>query len=736
MDAHDCVQVKCRLIKQLYLKENGWGFSLFQGEDSKTFKAVGMNLPTQYKIKYILSGNWQTGRDGIPELKTSAYVIPEQTEEAGIVAFLKTLDAGIGEKLARKIYKEFGARTWKVIMEDPSAVARVKGVGQIRAEKLMKAMTTNKTASDLAGFLSGAGVRITFNQVNSIVKEFKDDALEIARSNPYALIGKSMLDFNSADIVGKFLGYENGNVNRLQAYIKPLFATISSKGHICYPLDMFIREMCRRMQCSEDDCKSAITMAWSAGEVRGTNTFIYLRKRYEEEVFIAKQIKRMADCNSYQSIRNIDVFIKEFENENFPLAAQQEQAVRNAFENQVTIITGGPGTGKSTVTKAILYVHKKVYGTGSQPILLAPTGKAARRLAEATGQAACTVHKAVGYRGDDAADDEDILLEGNIIIVDESSMLDQSIAAILLKKIKNTAKLVFVGDPDQLPSVGAGNILSDMIVSGVIPTTRLETIFRQAQDNPIISNSHKINMGVTALDYSRTFKFIEAYSSQELFEKACVLYFKCVKAYGIDNVLLLNPQRNNTDLSVDAFNLKLQELMHKYNLLPFKDKGISIVSKGRSYRVGDKIMQLKNTNDASNGDTGFIHDIVRVYDSNASEGFKLVARVEFNNDGIVHDYDSEALCDCDLAYCSTVHKAQGEEYQTVIMVVTKEHAALLKRNVIYTGITRAKEHVAIIGEFDALCKAIENGAQDKRYTLLADRLYSLCKPQAHQTSLS
>lgn len=324
------------------------------------------------------------------------------------------------------------------------------------------------------------------------------------------------------------------------------------------------------------------------------------------------------------------------------------------------------------------------------------------------------------------------MLDGNLIIIDEVSMMDQAIASILFERIKSGIRVVLVGDIDQLPSVGCGNVLADLISSGVVPTTRLTVIFRQAGENPIVKNAHAINSGDANLSFSKSFKFVQCSNEQEVFEAACKMYVKCVKAYGDDKVVLLNPQRNNTFVSVDRFNNELQSRIN--SLVPGKME----IKVGKTvFRERDKVMELKNTEiGPKNGDVGYIKEITRRKDLDDPDIFIYYANIEWNGDENWIEYSQDDLRHVTLAYCTTVHKSQGSEFPSVIEVVSKAHSSMLKRNLIYTGITRAKVNVCLVGELDALQMAVSNNTQEVRHTLLASRLQTALKKQSDNTNLT
>ena len=367
--------------------------------------------------------------------------------------------------------------------------------------------------------------------------------------------------------------------------------------------------------------------------------------------------------------------------------AAKEQIIKNV------VLVGQGGVGKTMLAEAMLHL----------------TGKTTRLGGHAGTK------PTLDYDGQEA-----IMLEGNLIIVDEASMMDQAIACILFERIKSGSRVVLVGDIDQLPSVGCGNVLADLIRSEVVPTTRLTVIFRQAEENPIIINAHKINNGDSNLQFGKTFRFVQCRNEEEVFKAACSMYTKCVKAYGDEKVLLINPQRNNTPISVDRFNVELQSRINPPAI------GKMEIKVGKTvFREGDKVMELKNIEDGpKNGDVGHIREITRRPDSDDPDTFNYYASIEWNGEDTLIEYSQDDLRHVTHAFCTTVHKSQGSEYQSVIEVVSKAHPSMLRRNLVYTGITRAKVNVCLIGEMDALRMAVANNTQEIRYTLLASRLHT------------
>ena len=730
--------VRCTFVYEVMSSPDGWQMVEYRNKETdKLFMACGTHLPIQKKVVYDLYGQWTFNKRKQRQFSVSYYDTPKQTDRESVISYLQALKCGFGVKKATAVYDEFGEKTWDIVDENPWELMSVKGVTSGVIDKMLAKRTEVIQTKNLIVLCNNAGVSIQPTTMQSVIAKYGNDASRRITENPYCLLDFEV-SFDKADAIASSLGFSEDFPPRLEAGLLTVLKSAEVRGHVCLPREdktdkegkviakSVVTGMKEYLRVPEDKCKTAINNAWTAGKIRTANGFVFLQENYEQEESIATNLRRLMSA-SFMAVDNVDNIITECEKANFKLADSQRDAVKMVFQNQMNIITGGPGTGKTTVTKAVLYTHKAVYGESSDPLLLAPTGKASRRMSEATGMPSQTIHSAVGYKGDHVPPDEG-MLPGNLIIVDEVSMMDQRIASILLEKIETGAKVVFVGDVDQLPSVGAGNVLMDMINSKVIPVTRLTVIFRQAGDNPIITNAFKINTGDTNLLLNNEFKFIEAKDDSETFEKAWRFYFWCVKAYGIDNVVLLNPQKRNTDVSVPAFNKRLQEELHKPENLQYLgldtecEFGIRIGD--ITYRTGDRVMQLKNTERARNRDIGISGDIKRRPDPDDPEHWIYFTYIEFNEDGKLLEYTVNDMRDIDLAYCMTVHKSQGSEYKVVIEVVSTSHPTMLTRKIVYTGITRARQYICLVGQKEALDIAINTSVVEPRHTLLRQRLSS------------
>lgn len=724
-------EVRC---KHSFTIHSADGFMVVRYKDADTGEylvACGSNLPTASDIIYTLHGKWGMSKNGKygRQFEVSYFDMEQPKGKAAIVSYFCSLKCGIGKVVSGRIYAKWGDGVWNVLESDPSQLKAVNGVTDKIVTKLMTRLKETEFQRKIIAKLGDAAAAITPKMLNDLVRYCNKnelDPLDTVEHHTYSLMQVRGFGFETVDRLARALpDFDPARSARLIASLAYIFEQKSMEGHVCVPKDELLGEMTKVLNAgfhnavSEDSCKEALNLAYKMKAIKVTANMVYSTKSFEEETGIVKDIRRIMSASD-SKITEIDTFIEEYEDANFKLADSQRDAVHGVFEHQVEIITGGPGTGKTTVTKAVLYVHQQVFGGDSNAVLLAPTGRAARRMSEATGFPAQTIHSAIGYTGVPELDNRNEgFLEGNLFIIDESSMMDQFIAAKLLSMIPDGAKVVFVGDPDQLPSVGAGNVLREMIRSKAVPTTRLSVIFRQAQDNPIVGNSLKINQGCTNLTFTNTFCFIERSAPEEILRTACAFYVKAVKKFGLENVILLNPFRNKGMLSVNEFNRQLQNLIN-----PPIEGEESIKIRKLEFRPRDLVMQTKNTEIAMNGDIGVIHEISKMPDPDDMNRWTYIASIEFNGDGKRHDYTPEMMQDLDLAYCTTVHKSQGSEYQTVIMVVSEEHKVMLKRNIIYTGVTRAKQNVALIGQTEALNTAILNNQTDVRHTLLGDRLHA------------
>ena len=438
---------------------------------------------------------------------------------------------------------------------------------------------------------------------------------------------------------------------------------------------------------------------------------------------LAFSIHSLLSSGSINSYGNLNAEIARLEKKlGITMAPEQRDAVTTALRSQISVITGGPGTGKTMIQRVILDIYRSKH-PDAKIVCCAPTGRAARRMEQSTGMPATTIHKALGLlAGDDGSYCEAEMLEADLVLVDEVSMMDVYLAGHLFRSIPRGCQLVLIGDADQLPSVGPGAVLSEIIACGEVPVVRLDKIFRQSYGSRIAANAKLIRHGNLSLEYGEDFQFFESADlavSANLIEE---LYLQETARFGVDNVALLSPYRQKTETGINALNERLREKINP----PDIKKPEAVFGK-RRFRLGDKVMQTKNHEDVNNGDIGYITGV-------ANDGSDVSVQVDFG-DSRTAEYESSDLDMLDLAYASTIHKSQGSEYQSVIINLQCAHAVMLVRPLIYTAITRAKARVILVGERRALCIAIKRTDTEQRGTMLAARIQELTGSQTRASAL-
>ena len=452
------------------------------------------------------------------------------------------------------------------------------------------------------------------------------------------------------------------------------------------------------------------------GAVVAYKQYLYSPRVFGQEDDTARMIaERLANISVAENIESALESVRE--SLGITLSQKQEQAVRTAFQHGLTIITGSPGTGKTTVLKAIIEVFKNLHPKGKFA-LMAPTGRASRRMAESTGvDEARTLHSALGLgTGEEVGDGERVrFVDADLVIVDEFSMVDMWLAQQFFKRIGQHTRVVLVGDPNQLPSVGAGNVFYELIHSGMVPVTVLDWIFRQSKDGLIAYNAKFINEGSTKLYYGNDFVFVDSPTQIETARRIQDIYCKEAAERGIENVQILSPFREKGEAASEQLNRAIRERVN-----PFRSAEEEVRIGSRTFRVHDRVMQTKNTEKVSNGDLGFITGI-----TTGSKGEWLV-QMDFGGDRKL-TYTPEQLAHVDLAYATTIHKAMGSEFETVIIPIVKAHTIMLYRNLLYTAVTRAKKKVILVGHKAILFMAVHRADISKRNTMLGERIRLYCK---------
>ena len=682
------------------------------------FSAVGYEIPMTDAVKLALEGEWEKGKYGLQFVVEQWHEIIPETE-SGVYNYLSSgLLKGIGPKTAAEIVARFGVNSLKVIEKTPEMLLTIRGITEERLEEIKLSYAESRALRDIITLL--APFKLSPKAALRIYQYFGPASLEILRKSPYALCRIPGYGFSRVDAIMQKNNCDLHDPMRVQG---ALFCALDNAGndggHLFLDKGKLMdgamsllngKIPVTSLRIKKEEVESALNGMVLEGTVISARDNIYNPRVFAQEDTVAQIISKILiekpPCEFIQPI--LEKVKTDFQ---IRLSEKQEIAVNEAFRNNLSIITGSPGTGKTTVLKTILEVYRRLYPEG-RIRLMAPTGRASRNMAESTGfKDARTMHNALGLTGeeDEADMKKDVgTLDADLIIVDEFSMVDMWLAFKFFSRIRRGTKLVLVGDPDQLPSVKPGNVFKEMISCGIIPVTVLDQIFRQSKDSFIAHNAKIINRGETNLFYGEDFQFINAKTQEETAMIIMELYCQEVYEHGIERVQILSPFRHKGDASSDQMNMTLREIIN-----PFTSDEDEIRAGATVFRVGDRIMQNKNTPQVSNGDLGFIRGI----DSGSEPGIN----VDFGEDRKMK-YRPEDMNKLELAYATTIHKAMGSEYDIVLMPMLKSHIIMLSRNLLYTGITRAKKRVILVGQKPALFMAIHCNDITKRNTMLGERI--------------
>lgn len=629
----------------------------------------------------------------------------------GIEKYLGSgLVKGIGPKFAQLIVNRFGLDTIEIIETDIKRLYEVPGIGQKRVEKIAESWEKQKDIKNVMLFLQGYGVSTAY--AAKIYRQYGKESIDTVKTNPYKLADDIWgIGFKTADTIASKMGYEKNDLRRLKSGVTYTLSHMAEEGNVYAEEEQLVKSAIELLDADETPVRQAISEMLQSEDLIADAEAIYMPPFYYAEVGTANRLNKLMDCvegSLFNIIPDISVISKQT---GIEYDEVQAEAIREAVSSKVMVLTGGPGTGKTTTTQGIIAALKAM---GLRILLAAPTGRAAKRMSEATGMEAKTIHRLLEYNPQDGYKrNDDNPLEGDALIVDECSMIDLLLMNNLMKAIPAGMRLVLVGDIDQLPSVGAGNVLRDIIDSKRIPVIRLTRIFRQAQESRIVMSAHAINKGVfpdTSNGKNTDFFFIQ----QENPEQAVDTIVKLVKerlpnAYKrpTSDIQVLTPMQRGV-VGAANLNMALQNVLNPGQ--------VSLNRSGYSFRQGDRVMQLRNNYDKEvfNGDLGYI-ERVDMEDRTLFVCF----------DGRTVEYDVSELDELTLAYATTIHKSQGSEYPIVVMPVLMTHYVMLQRNLIYTGITRAKKICVLVGTKKALSFAIRNLSVLKRNTKLKERLSAL-----------
>ena len=712
-------RLRCVVERITYQNEdNGYSVIRCSASGFRDLVTVVGNMPEVHVGSILqLEGWWKTdpkyGRQFV--MQTFEETLPATVY--GIEKYLGSgLVKGVGPMFARRIVQKFGKDTLDIIEDDPERLIEVYGIGKVRVERIRQSWEEQKEVKNIMLFLQSHDV--STSHATKIYKTYGNQSLDIVKENPYRLADDIWgIGFKTADSIADKLGFDHNEYVRLRSGLMYTLNSLADEGHCFSTESMLIKAGIEQLQVEEPLLKDVLEQMIRDDDVildtyqkddGQQETAIYLPPFYFSETGTARRLFQIAESEGV-SVEYTEGLAERIGKKNgIEYDEVQLDAIRTAVTSKIMLLTGGPGTGKTTTTQGIITAFRQ---SGLKVLLAAPTGRAAKRLSEVTGLEAKTIHRLLEFKPPEGYQrNEENPLEGDVLIVDECSMIDIMLMYNLLKAIPDTMRLILVGDVDQLPSVGAGNVLRDIIDSGAFPVVRLTRIFRQAQQSRIIMNAHRINEGKTP-DLSNGSKSDFFYIEQEDPEKVPDQIVGLIKTrlpnyYHVSSgdIQILTPMQRGV-IGAENLNQVIQTAVNP--------EGDGLRRGGYTVRTGDKVMQIRNNYDTEvfNGDIGTGESVDLEYQT---------LRVGY--DGRSVEYERSELDEIVLAYAVTIHKSQGSEYPIVIMPVMMSHYVMLQRNLIYTGVTRAKKILVVVGTKKALNYAVRNVTVKKRNTLLRIRL--------------
>lgn len=735
------MQKKGKLVRIIFNNpENGYTVAVFD-TDEGAVRIAGSFAEPKTGASYRLEGKFTIhARYGEQFSFTSYEELLPEGEEA-ILEFLSAGNIrGIGPKTARNLVDAFGAETLKIIEENPQELLKITGIGPKSLAKIIEAFAESREAADISIELRELG--IDMSDAVRIYKIYGSESIAVVKDNPYTLVEDIRgITFPKADRIAGMLGFEPESSRRIESGIRYALRTWAVSGSTLMPEELLVEKVAGLLEVSRETVRDSLKDMVFSGELEedviDEVPAIYLYGYYHAEQRVAYNLKRIRNAQIRYLAADVENLIRDAEESQasegdyVSLSREQKTAVTACLAGNLSIITGGPGTGKTTIINTLVRIFKRL---GYEVALAAPTGRAAKRMEEASGEPAMTIHRLLEYV---YSEDEELLnfgrneenpLEQDVIIVDEASMIDIMLMDGLLSAVKDGTRLIFTGDADQLPSVGAGNVLRDMISSEFIYTSRLTEIFRQAENSRIITNSHRINNGEFPLqgEHGDDF-FIMKRDSEEAILEAIKEMVEGRLARGFDfiqsaaDIQILTPTKRGI-LGAPSMNTVLQDVINP------SDGGPELRIGGKIFRPGDKVMQLRNNYGAEwrdeitwvegegifNGDMGTVMSV-------DVDGKTMVVR----SDDRLITYEGDMFEEVDLAYAVTVHKSQGTEFPAVIIPAWRFPPMLMTRNLLYTAVTRGKKLVLIIGDPRCVRYMVDNNRADGRCTGLRSRLAAM-----------
>jgi exodeoxyribonuclease V alpha subunit len=659
-----------------------------------------------------VTGRWTEHPRYGPTFRAASYQQVSPATRTGIEKYLASgAIKGIGEVTARRIVDHFGTEALEILDADPTRILEVAGVSKKRAQQIAASWKGHSQLREVLVFLQSYGVSSTY--AHKIHRLYKERTVEMVRENPYRLaIDVRGIGFKKADAIAMHLGFPKDSPFRAEAAAAYTLAEAAFEGHTYFPRRALVQQSADELDIDPEILDQAVDRLAAVGRVVLEDERVYLPHLFQAEYEIALHLRSIARGEGTEDPR-LEALLAEAEKElSVELEATQREAVLSVFAHRLVVITGGPGTGKTTLLKVLLRLYERLE---LKALCASPTGRAAKRMAEATGHEASTIHRLLQYqpRTHEFFRNEDNPLQGDLLVVDEASMLDTELFAHLVKAIPKDASFVLVGDVDQLPSVGPGSVLRDLIASGLFRVVRLTKIFRQAEESLIVTNAHRVNHGQMPLAPQdggprRDFFLAPALQPERALEVVKSLVAQRIpQVFGLDplrDVQVLAPMYSGV-VGVENLNQELQVLLNP--------EGPGLQQGKTTFRKNDKVMQIFNDYDKAvfNGDVGQVVELdLEAGALTVDFGGRLVAYAQQELDALV------------LAYAVSVHKSQGSEYPAVVMLLMNQHYVMLRRNLLYTGLTRARRLAVLVGQPGALRRAVESNPSARRYTTLSARL--------------
>lgn len=724
------------VINSIIFKNDENGYTIAKVNSGNNAITIVGTLP--YIVEgqeYNITGEWVNHAKFGEQLKVTVIEEVVPTSKAGIEKYLASgVISGIGPITAKKIVDFFGERSLEVLDNNIERLNEIKGIGSKKIELIMKSYSSQREVRGIIMFFQGFG--ITPNGAMKVYKRFGGNSINVVKDNPYILTETiTGIGFKAADNIARHLGIDKNSTFRIKSGIKYIINEFCAIGNTYMPMDKLITKGKEILEVEEEALTSSIYEAVIEGklkveDIEGSKGVFTIPFLYAE-LGVTKQIVTLAAAHYDEMDINAEEEIRDFEvKNNITLAISQKEAVKGAVNNGIEVITGGPGTGKTTIINCIVDIFE---GAGKRVFMAAPTGRAAKRMSEATGREAKTIHRMLelgaGEEDVELYRSEEAPLECDVLILDEASMIDINLMNNLLNAIAVGTRLIIVGDVDQLPSVGPGNVLRDIIESQAVKVVRLNEIFRQGRESMIVVNAHLINEGKMPMLNKKNgdFYFIESGEGEVILEEIVSLINKRLPKFNkkwnkMEHIQILSPMKKGI-VGVDNLNKELQDILNP----KIKGKAEKLF-KDTIFRVGDKVMQTKNNYNMKwtrysqgkeeegigifNGDIGYIIDINEEED-------KVV--VNFEDDKTV-EYEDMYLEELTLSYAITIHKSQGSEFPVIIMPMFMGPPLLMNRNLLYTGITRAKQLVVLVGSPKAIQFMKDNDRSFERFSGLKWRI--------------